>query len=220
LLCASTKLASRNFFVTLTPNLPARDGYSLRKSLQNVHEPDFCAQKSLVKEVIESAGHLCLFLPKFHCELDFIEYFWGMVKKYLRDNCDYTFNTLQRLWPLSPFILFADGNTECTSGWRLTDWALGPMMLSYRSGNSVQQSISPTDAFQTLLQVLSTEALQPLWLCAKLGLLEFFFSLSFYAKKKPSWGSIHNTKSCIYARGNKFRIFFDGAKSLHKRGGL
>jgi hypothetical protein len=98
-------------------------------------------QKSLVQEVIESAGHFCLFLPKFHCELNFIEYFWGMVKKYLRDNCDYTFDTLKkicrRLWPLSPFTLFADGNTECTGGWRLTDRALGPMMLNYRSGNSV-----------------------------------------------------------------------------------
>jgi hypothetical protein len=27
---------------------------------------------------------LCLFLPKSHCELNPIEYFWGMVKKYLR----------------------------------------------------------------------------------------------------------------------------------------
>jgi hypothetical protein len=31
----------------------------------------------------------------------------------------------------------------------------------------------------------STEVLQPLWLCAKLGLLENYFSLSFYTKKNP-----------------------------------
>ena len=33
-------------------------------------EPDFLAQKSLLAEVIEEAGHLVLFLPKFHLELN------------------------------------------------------------------------------------------------------------------------------------------------------
>jgi hypothetical protein len=44
------------------------------------HQPDFLMQKSLVQEVIEERGHLCIFLPKFHCELNFIEFFWGAVK--------------------------------------------------------------------------------------------------------------------------------------------
>jgi hypothetical protein len=34
---------------------------------------------------------LCIFLPKFHCELSHIEFFWG----WLRENCDYTFPGLQ-----------------------------------------------------------------------------------------------------------------------------
>jgi hypothetical protein len=38
-------------------------------------QPDFQQQKSLVQEVIEAAGHLCILLPKFHCELNFIEFF-------------------------------------------------------------------------------------------------------------------------------------------------
>ena len=62
-------------------------------------QPDFQEQCSLVQEVIEAAGHLSIFLPKFHCELNFIEYFWGAIKKYLRDNCDYTFVTLQENLP-------------------------------------------------------------------------------------------------------------------------
>jgi len=41
---------------------------------------DFKEQKSLMQEVIEAAGHLCIFLPKFHCELNYIEFFWGAVK--------------------------------------------------------------------------------------------------------------------------------------------
>ena len=40
-------------------------------------------QKSNVQEVIAAARHLCIFLPKFHCELNFIELFYGQVKKYL-----------------------------------------------------------------------------------------------------------------------------------------
>ncbi|KAF8237753.1 hypothetical protein L208DRAFT_1388659 [Tricholoma matsutake] len=59
----------------------------------------FQEQKSLVQEVIEAAGHLCIFLPKFHCELNFIEFFWGAVKRYLRENCDYSFTTLQENMP-------------------------------------------------------------------------------------------------------------------------
>lgn len=62
-------------------------------------QPDFLGQKSSVQEVIEAAGHLCIFLPKFHCELNFIEFFWGAVKKYLWDHCDYTFDTLKKNLP-------------------------------------------------------------------------------------------------------------------------
>ena len=62
-------------------------------------QPDFLEQKSSVQEVIEAAGHLCIFLPKFHCELNFIEFFWGAVKKYLREHCDYTFETLKANLP-------------------------------------------------------------------------------------------------------------------------
>jgi hypothetical protein len=62
-------------------------------------QPDFQQQKSLVQEVIEAAGHLCIFLSKFHCELNFIEFFWGQIKKYLHDNCDYTFETLKENIP-------------------------------------------------------------------------------------------------------------------------
>jgi hypothetical protein len=53
-----------------------------------------------VREVIEAAGNMCIFLPKFHCELNFIEFFWGAVQRYrIRENCDYTFTTLQENMP-------------------------------------------------------------------------------------------------------------------------
>jgi hypothetical protein len=52
--------------------------------------------------VIGAVRNLCIFLPKFHCELAFIEFFWGMVKKCLRENCDYNFDTLKENLPKGP----------------------------------------------------------------------------------------------------------------------
>ena len=72
-------------------------GCCARRLLES--QPDFQEQYSLVQEVIEASGHLCIFLLKFHCELNFIEYFWGAMKRFLRDHCDYTFKTLQENLP-------------------------------------------------------------------------------------------------------------------------
>jgi hypothetical protein len=41
---------------------------------------DFVNQKSQVQELVESRGHLCNFYPKYHCELNFIEQYWGAAK--------------------------------------------------------------------------------------------------------------------------------------------
>ena len=45
---------------------------------------DFMEQKSTVQEMVESAGHMFLLLPKFHPELNWIEMVWGYVKAYVR----------------------------------------------------------------------------------------------------------------------------------------
>ena len=53
-------------------------------------QPDFLEQKSELEMVIEEARHKCIFYPKFHCELNFIEMYWGAVKRYTCEYCDYT----------------------------------------------------------------------------------------------------------------------------------
>ncbi|GES95773.1 hypothetical protein GLOIN_2v1785920 [Rhizophagus clarus] len=43
-------------------------------------EPDFLAQKGAIEELIENAGHKCIFFSKFHCELNFIKRYWSAAK--------------------------------------------------------------------------------------------------------------------------------------------
>src|ERR1700692_4587861 len=43
-------------------------------------QQDFINEKPLLQIIIEEAGHKCYFLPKFHCELNPIEMYWGWVK--------------------------------------------------------------------------------------------------------------------------------------------
>jgi hypothetical protein len=43
-------------------------------------QPDFTSQRPQLEEYIKSRGHLCDFYPKYHCELNFIEQYWGAAK--------------------------------------------------------------------------------------------------------------------------------------------
>ena len=46
---------------------------------------NFVDQRSQLEELIMSRGHICDFYPKYHCELNFIEQYWGAVKFCFRD---------------------------------------------------------------------------------------------------------------------------------------
>ena len=49
-------------------------------------QPDFENQKSHLEELITSRGHICDFYPKYHCELNFIEQYWGAAKLIYRTS--------------------------------------------------------------------------------------------------------------------------------------
>ena len=83
----------------LKPNSQCLKGGSICARALLASQPDFKAQKGELQEAIEAAGHLVLFYPPFHCELNFIEYFWGAAKRYTRANCEYSFPSLKRLVP-------------------------------------------------------------------------------------------------------------------------
>ena len=62
-------------------------------------QEDFLNQKPILQEVIESLGHKVIFYPKFHCELNYIEMYWGAAKRYTRQYCNYTWKGLQEIVP-------------------------------------------------------------------------------------------------------------------------
>jgi hypothetical protein len=37
--------------------------------------------------------------PRYHCELQFIELFWGAMKLFLRQNCEYNIHSLRQTIP-------------------------------------------------------------------------------------------------------------------------
>ena len=57
----------------------AADAWCCAKRVLSLQE-DFQSEKPELQILIEKAGHICIFLPKFHCELNPIELYWGYAK--------------------------------------------------------------------------------------------------------------------------------------------
>ncbi|TFY55036.1 hypothetical protein EVG20_g9466 [Dentipellis fragilis] len=60
-------------------------------------QDDFLKQKSLLEIVIEKENDVCHFLPKFHPEINPIEYYWGWVKRYYRERTNGNFQHAKKL---------------------------------------------------------------------------------------------------------------------------
>ena len=71
-------------------------GVESRVSLERTFEPF-----TSTSNTVNSARHLCIFLPKFHCELNWIERYWGAAKAYARKHCLYTLTGLRETVPLA-----------------------------------------------------------------------------------------------------------------------
>uniref|UniRef100_A0A0W0FNV9 Tc1-like transposase DDE domain-containing protein n=1 Tax=Moniliophthora roreri TaxID=221103 RepID=A0A0W0FNV9_MONRR len=92
-------------------------GFNVKKMCAKCKPDDFTNQKSLLEIKIEQAGHYCIFLPKFHCELNPIEMYWSWVKYRYREI------------PKKNFQEAKDAMLECLDAcpteviWRFVNWS-------------------------------------------------------------------------------------------------
>ena len=85
-------------------------------------QPDFKEQTNVIEETIRKAGHTTTFYPKFHCETNFIERYWGACKRLARQRCDYTFSGLRVQVPLILKEISSDSiRTFHRKAWRYID---------------------------------------------------------------------------------------------------
>ena len=124
-------------------------------------EPDFASQRPWLREVIEDAGHICIFLPKFHPEMNFIERYWAVIKRWLRYHCDEGGNTMRVRMKkamdnpnVAPLSLIRKHARIC---WRYMDayrkWLTGPL-----AEYAVKKAKSHRMVSDSLDQVMEQEA--------------------------------------------------------------
>lgn len=77
-----------------TVGMKAKDMRDLLKTF-----PDFKNQTTKLEDYIKSRGHVCVYYPKFHCELNPIERVWCQSKKYTRAYADGTITKLRKIVP-------------------------------------------------------------------------------------------------------------------------
>ena len=71
--------------------------HELRENLKKF--PDFANHKTLLEEYVEQRGHICLYYPKFHCELSPIERVWCQSKQYTRKHANGSIVRLRQIVP-------------------------------------------------------------------------------------------------------------------------
>ena len=78
----------------------------MRKELAS--HPDFKNEKNMVERLLVEKGHICVFLPKFHPELNPIERVWAQLKRFTKGHCKYTLPSLRKNIPLAYDTVFLD----------------------------------------------------------------------------------------------------------------
>ena len=91
--------------------------------------PQVCDGVPLVEELVTERGHMCLFIPRFHCELNPIKRCWCHVKKYIRAHSN---SSIIRLWRIIPEGLASVAPEMIARFFR----TCGDYEKAYREGNT------------------------------------------------------------------------------------
>lgn len=71
-------------------------------------QPDVKSRRTANAETIGERGHYHELLPKYHCELNYIERYWGTAKRLVREQCDHSYESLcSRVLKVLDFIRIA-----------------------------------------------------------------------------------------------------------------
>ena len=95
---------------------------------------DFKNEKCRVDRFLSNADHTCVFIPKFHCELNPIERVWSQSKCYTRAYCDYTIRSLRKTIPLGLESVSKENIANYTHRCR-------NYMFAYLEGSTVGQEL-------------------------------------------------------------------------------
>ena len=77
-------------------------GFNADKMREKLGEfEDFSTQTTILEELVHSKGHICLYLPKYHCELNPIERNWCHAKKVARQYVNGSVVRLREVVPPS-----------------------------------------------------------------------------------------------------------------------
>ena len=118
-------------------------------------QSDFTSEVSALDRVVSSGGHRCLFLPKYHCELNWIERYWGAAKKYARRHCGYTLIALRACVPIALSQTLAELPQELRTSphlpvsplfkqrrWARISWRYAAEYRKGESGNAVVRAVA------------------------------------------------------------------------------
>jgi len=73
---------------------PPADGSSQWMRWMLSQQQDFAEEKNMLTNLVHSSGNQILFLPKFHCELNWAELYWCVLKSCAREKIDGTWSTM------------------------------------------------------------------------------------------------------------------------------
>ena len=72
-------LAESDITYSEQPDIEPKSDWCCMHQVLTLQE-DFANKTPMIQKYVESRGHICLFYPKFHCELNPMEMVWGFAK--------------------------------------------------------------------------------------------------------------------------------------------